>query len=267
MRVACFLAFLLSCLRSAGDSGFPFRPYSPGLTPPLKTKVYNNSIGCFRFAKKASRINGNVSEIKIILRCRPRRPRGCFCGFVPRVLLLRVLLLRGVLLRGVFRRVCSAGCVPQALLHGHCFCELCFCGFVPRFFRFAGANVGCSRPSGRQPNEDGGVQEAFGRHSGSVRVAFGWRSGASVCRRIRSGAASVFEQPDCRSTFERFLAIHSLRPLCFVIDPDIQKKEPPKRLLKCNLVTDYRTFIEDFQRLVQFVDYLDAREEYLPPIH
>ena len=155
---------------------------------------------------------------------------------------------RGVASAGLFRGfcfcefcfcgVCSAGCVPQALLHGHCFCghcfcELCFCGFVPRFFRFAGANVGCSRPSGRQPNEDGGVQEAFGRHSGSVRVAFGWRSGASVCRRIRSGAASVFEQPDCRSTFERFLAIHSLRPLCFVIDPDIQKKEPPKRLLKC----------------------------------
>ena len=78
----------------------------------------------------------------------------------------------------------SAGCVPQALLHGHCFCghcfcELCFCGFVPRFFRFAGANVGCSRPSGRQPNEDGGVQEAFGRHSGSVRVAFG-------CKRLPS---------------------------------------------------------------------------------
>lgn len=127
----------------------------------------------------------------------------------------------------------SAGCVPQALLHGHCFCGLCFCGFVPRFFRFAGANVGCSRPSGRQPNEDGGVRTAFRRRSGGVRVAFGWRSGASVCRRIRSGAASVFEQPDCRSTFERFLAIHSLRSLCFVIDPDIQKKEPPKRLLKC----------------------------------
>lgn len=69
----------------------------------------------------------------------------------------------------------SAGCVPQALLHGHCFCghcfcELCFCGFVPRFFRFAGANVGCSRPSGRQPNEDGGVRATFGQRSGGVRV-------------------------------------------------------------------------------------------------
>ena len=78
----------------------------------------------------------------------------------------------------------SAGCVPQALLHGHCFCghcfcELCFCGFVPRFFRFAGANVGCSRPSGRQPNEDGGVRTAFRRRSGGVRVAFG-------CKRLPS---------------------------------------------------------------------------------
>lgn len=45
------------------------------------------------------------------------------------------------------------------------------------------------------------------------------------------------------------------------------KKGARRRLPKCNLVTDYRTFIEDFQRLVQFVDYLDAREEYLPPVH
>ena len=45
------------------------------------------------------------------------------------------------------------------------------------------------------------------------------------------------------------------------------KKGAPEKAPLCNLVTDYRTFIEDFQRLVQFVDYLDAREEYLPPIH
>lgn len=45
------------------------------------------------------------------------------------------------------------------------------------------------------------------------------------------------------------------------------KKGASKKAPLCNLVTDYRTFIEDFQRLVQFVDYLDAREEYLPPIH
>ena len=29
-------------------------------------------------------------------------------------------------------------------------------------------------------------------------------------------------------------------------------------LTLCNLVTDYRTFIEDFQRLVRFVDYLNV---------
>ena len=45
------------------------------------------------------------------------------------------------------------------------------------------------------------------------------------------------------------------------------KKGASKKAPLCNFVTDYRTFIEDFQRLVQFVDYLDAREEYLPPIH
>ncbi len=38
---------------------------------------------------------------------------------------------------------------------------------------------------------------------------------------------------------------------------------PQKRSLdegspECNLVTDYRTFIEDFQRLVRFVDYLNV---------
>ena len=36
------------------------------------------------------------------------------------------------------------------------------------------------------------------------------------------------------------------------------KKGASKKAPLCNLVTDYRTFIEDFQRLVRFVDYLNV---------
>lgn len=133
----------------------------------------------------------------------------------------------------------SAGCVPQGVFRRRCFTGIASAGIASASFASAGLFRGFSASPGQMSDAAGRPagsrtrMEAFGRRSGGVRVAFGWRSGASVCRRIRSGAASVFEQPDCRSTFERFLAIHSLRPLCFVIDPDIQKKEPPKRLLKC----------------------------------
>ena len=133
----------------------------------------------------------------------------------------------------------SAGCVPQGVFRRRCFTGIASAGIASASFASAGLFRGFSASPGQMSDAAGRPagsrtrMEAFGRRSGGVRVAFGWRSGASVCRRIRSGAASVFEQSDCRSTFERFLAIHSLRPLCFVIDPDIQKKEPPKRLLKC----------------------------------
>ena len=36
------------------------------------------------------------------------------------------------------------------------------------------------------------------------------------------------------------------------------KKGASEKAPLCNLVTDYRTFIEDFQRLVRFVDYLNV---------
>lgn len=77
----------------------------------------------------------------------------------------------------------SAGCVPQALLHGHCFCghcfcELCFCGFVPRVCSavFPLRRGKCRMQQAvRQAAERGwrrsdGVQEAFRRRSGGVRV-------------------------------------------------------------------------------------------------
>ena len=160
--------------------------------------------------------------------------RVCSAGFASASFASAGCASAGCVPQGVFRRVCSAGCVPQALLHGRCFTGIASAGFASAgLFRGFSASPGQMSDAAGRPAGSRTRMEAFGRRSGGVQEAFGWRSGASVCRRIRSGAASVFEQPDCRSTFERFLAIHSLRPLCFVIDPDIQKKEPPKRLLKC----------------------------------
>lgn len=132
----------------------------------------------------------------------------------------------GCVPQGVFRRVCSAGVASRALL-------LRALLLRALLLRVCSAVFPLRRGKCRMQQAVRQAAERGWRRSDGVQEAFGWRSGASVCRRIRSGAASVFEQPDCRSTFERFLAIHSLRPLCFVIDPDIQKKEPPKRLLKC----------------------------------